>query len=71
MALTQYKDGIKFAEGRKILIITVQPIEVFDKLSETALFRGIGESSKIELLVNSVILNNPKIMELLPVLTSG
>lgn len=32
MALTQYKDGIKFAESRKILIITVQPIEVFDKL---------------------------------------
>lgn len=57
MAPTQYKDGIKFAEGRKILIITVQPIEVFDKLQRDGIVSGdwgiikdriVGEFGDIE-----------------------
>lgn len=57
MALTQYKDGIKFAESRKILIITVQPIEVFDKLQRDGIVSGdwgiikdriVGEFGDIE-----------------------
>lgn len=40
MALTQHKDGIKFAKDRKILIITVQPIAVFNKLQHDGIVSG-------------------------------
>ena len=40
MALTQHKDGVKFAKDHKILIITVQPIAVFDKLQHDGIVSG-------------------------------